>query len=46
MVEEENDKENRRNNIILYNVLESSERNVESKHEERQADLSISNECP
>lgn len=34
VVEEENDKENRRNNIILYNVAESAEGNVESKYKE------------
>jgi len=34
VVEEENDKENSRNNIILYNVVESAERNVKSKHKD------------
>jgi hypothetical protein len=34
VVEEENDKENRRNNIILYNVAESAAGNVESKYKE------------
>jgi hypothetical protein len=34
VVEEENDKENRRNNIILYNVPESADGNVESKYKE------------
>ena len=34
MVEEENDKENRRNNIILYNAADSAEGNVESKYKE------------
>jgi len=34
VVEEENDKKNRRNNIILNNAVERAEGNVESKHKD------------